>query len=143
MKDPNESIEEYVLCGTVVRGKGLGHTRGMPTANLQLPEGTILPPDGVYGGTVTVPGPDGSAEMFGGLTNIGTRPSVDDSPAKTVETLILGLDRDLYGQTLTLHLQLRIRDIRKFPGGLEEVRAQIDHDIRTWRAFEEARKEKE
>ncbi len=142
MEYQERSIEEYILTGTVVRGKGLGRTQGMPTANLKIPEGSVLPPDGVYGGMVTLTAADGSSEIFEGLTNIGTRPSVDDSPEKTVETMILGLDRDLYGQTLTLRLQLRIRDIRKFPGGLEEVRQQIDRDILTWKAFEKAQKEK-
>ena len=36
------------LAGTVVHGLGIGKLVGMPTANLELPPGTPLPPVGVY-----------------------------------------------------------------------------------------------
>ena len=37
--------EKARLTGTIVHGKGLGHTVGMPTANLRCDEGSALPED--------------------------------------------------------------------------------------------------
>ncbi len=124
----------FIMQGTVVHGKGLGRTRGMPTANLRLPENKILPPYGVYASLVHLE--DGAVRT--GLTNIGPRPSVDDVPVPTVETYILDFDGDLYGQELTLEVRKWIRGIRKFTGGLEEVAEQVRRDIESVRgAFQD------
>ena len=120
----------FVMQGTVVHGKGLGRTRGMPTANLGLPANKILPPFGVYASVVHLE--DGAVRT--GLTNIGPRPSVDDIPVPTIETYILDFDGDLYGQELTLEVREWIREIRKFTGGLEEVTEQVGRDIESVRS---------
>ena len=46
--------EKARLTGTIVHGKGLGHTVGMPTANLRCDEGSALPEAGVYIHSATV-----------------------------------------------------------------------------------------
>ncbi len=113
----------YILHGRVVHGKGAGSRHGMPTANLRCDEGTALPPLGVYGGYARTD--DG---RWPGVTNIGPRPSDDDSPEITVETLLLGFSGDLYDRELTLELRFYLRPIRRFPGGLDEVKAQVALD---------------
>ena len=116
-----------VICeikSVVVMGNQLGRTVGMPTANFDSSKITAqLPKDGVYGSIVTLPNGE---EKFG-VTNIGTKPSVDESGAHNVETHILDFDGDLYGQELTVAIVKHIRDIKKF-NSLEEVKAQVDLD---------------
>ena len=113
----------YTLTGYVVHGKALGRTVGMPTANLQMAEGVILPPDGVYAALAHV-----KNEEYPAVTNIGTRPSVDESEIKTVESYLIGFDGDIYGEFMRLELVEKIRDIRKM-NSLEEVRFQVSKDI--------------
>ena len=116
-------MEKTLLRGEVVRGKGKGHLHGMPTANLRVEPGTQLPPEGVYAARVFLRG-----EEYRGLTNIGRRPSDDDMPHVTVETHILDFSGDIYGEELTLELVAYIRGIRRFEGGLDELREQLVKD---------------
>ena len=105
-------------------GNQLGRTVGMPTANFNSASLVdTLPEDGVYGSIVTLP--DGTEKY--GVTNIGTKPSVDESGKHNVETHILDFDGDLYGLDLTVRIVKRLRDIKKF-NSLEEVKAQVDLD---------------
>lgn len=112
------------ISSEVVMGNQLGRTVGMPTANFDSSNIDVnLPEDGVYGSIVTLP--DGTEKY--GVTNIGTKPSVDDSGNHNVETHILDFDGDLYGQLLSIRIVKRIRDIQKF-NSLEEVKKQVDID---------------
>ena len=56
--------KEIILTGTVVHGKALGRTVGMPTANLRVDEGCVLPEAGVY---ATVSEIDGKKQRKGSL----------------------------------------------------------------------------
>lgn len=112
-----------ILSGTVEHGKALGRTVGMPTANLRVDEDCILPEAGVY---ATVSEIDG--EKYLSVTNIGVRPSVDDSPVWTVESHIVGFSGDLYGEKLTLTVLQKIRSQMKF-SSLDEVKKQVEADV--------------
>jgi riboflavin kinase/FMN adenylyltransferase len=61
------------------------------------------------------------------VTNIGTRPTVDDSGRTSIETHVLGFDRDLYGSSIRVGFVLRLRDERVFES-LDGLRAQITAD---------------
>ncbi len=113
----------YWLVGKVVPGKHAGSRHGMPTANLAYGADKLLPPPGVYGALARWGG-----RLYRGVTNVGRRPSDDDSPAVTVETLLSDFSGDLYGEELALELRFRLRGIRKFPGGLDDVRRQVERD---------------
>ena len=110
------------LTGTVVHGKGRGHTVGMPTANLQPGPGQALPPEGVYAALAEVEG-----RTYRAVTNVGTRPSVDSDSRETVESLLLGYAGDLYGKEMKLAFYRRLRGIEKFPS-LQAVKDQVDRD---------------
>ncbi len=114
---------KMVLSGTVEHGKALGRTVGMPTANLRVDEGCALPEAGVY---ATVSEIDGKKLLS--VTNIGVRPSVDDSPVWTVESYIVGFSGDLYGERLTLIVLEKIRPQMKFTS-LDEVKKQVEADV--------------
>ena len=113
----------HVLSGEVVHGKALGRTIGFPTANLLLPDGVITPAYGVYASRVYLP--DG--RVFMAVTNVGTRPTVDDGDAVTVEPWILDFEGDLYGQTIRVEFYKRLRGEEKF-SSLAELTAAVHHN---------------
>lgn len=120
----------YIMQGEVVHGKATGRKHGMPTANLDVAPNKIFPPHGVYG---TLSHMDG--KYYRGMTNIGLRPSDDDIPIPTVETFLLNFDQDIYGRQVILEVFVYIRGVKKFAGGLDEVRKQIDKDIEQVRTY--------
>ena len=112
---------QYSIDGTVVHGDKRGRGLGCPTANLSS-ENELLPPHGVYATTATING-----VVLPSVTNIGTRPTVDDSGRTSIETHVLGFDRDLYGSSIRVGFVLRLRDERVFES-LDGLRAQIAAD---------------
>ncbi len=110
------------LTGSVVHGKAKGRTVGMPTANLAVTDQTKLPKEGVYAARVFI-----GEEVYLGVTNIGTRPSVDDWAEITIETLILDFERDVYGEEITLELHSFLRPTLRFES-LQAVRLQVEKD---------------
>lgn len=111
----------HILTGTVVPGRKLGRTLGIPTANLRYPEGLAMPRFGVYACKAWVEG-----AVYPAVTNIGTRPTVEGHHI-TVEPWILDYSGDLYGKEITLGFYRFLRPERKF-GSLEELKAAIFQD---------------
>lgn len=123
----------HVLTQTVGHGRQLGRTIGIPTANLVAPPHVLLPRRGVYAAKITLP--DGRA--FGGVTNVGVRPTVNNGQDVTVEPWILDFDGDLYGQAIRVEFFRRLRDERKFES-LDALKAQIETDaVKTREAYPE------
>ncbi|HEY1913692.1 MAG TPA: bifunctional riboflavin kinase/FAD synthetase [Vicinamibacterales bacterium] len=112
---------EYYMDGTVTQGARRGRTIGFPTANL-CSENELLPPLGVYATTMQI-----GEVVHPSITNIGTRPTVDDSGRVVIETHVFDFDRDLYGQAVRVGFVQRLRDERRFES-LEALRTQIDAD---------------
>jgi len=115
----------YFLDGTIVEGRKRGQTIGFPTANM-VTENELIPPHGVYATTMTIDG-----LVHGGLTNIGIRPTFNETEP-TIETHLLRYSGDLYGRPVRLSFVQRLRDERAFPD-VEALRAQIDADCRVAR----------
>jgi riboflavin kinase / FMN adenylyltransferase len=111
----------YSIDGTVVRGDQRGRTIGFPTANL-CTENELLPPHGVYATTIRI-----RDIVHASVTNVGVRPTVDNSGRTTIETHIFKFDRDVYGAPVRLGFVQRIRDERAFET-LEQLQAQIAAD---------------
>ena len=123
----------HVLTQTVGHGRQLGRTIGIPTANLVAPPHVLLPRRGVYAAKITLP--DGRA--FGGVTNVGVRPTVNNGQDVTVEPWILDFDGDLYGQAIRVEFYRRLRDERKFDS-LAALKSQIETDaVKTREAYPE------
>ena len=110
------------LKGTVVHGKALGRTVGMPTANLKIYD-TELPQSGVYVTRIHI-----GQEVFDSVTNIGTRPSVDSAKDITVETYIFDFKQDIYGTDVVLEVLEFLRPVQKF-ADLGQVQEQVQKDI--------------
>lgn len=120
----------HLLSGTVVPGKQLGRTIGIPTANLCAPDGVLLPRFGVYATRVLLP--DGTARPA--VTNVGVRPTVDDQTGITVEPWLLDFDGDLYGQRIRVEFYRYLRGETKFPD-LAALRAEILRNADQTRTF--------
>ncbi len=121
-----EKVSEYMgrpfsVTGKVVHGKALGRTIGFPTANINIPEGVAVPKDGVYLSRVIFEG-----MVFYGITNIGTKPTVDEKE-KNIETYIKEYKGDLYGKTIEVQFLKRLRDIQKFDS-LDKLKEQLEED---------------
>ena len=118
--------EPYAIHGQVVHGNHIGGAvLGFPTANLIPPPIKRLPRYGVYVSRVLVDG-----RYYGGVTNIGKKPTVEGDNPPGAETFIIGLDRDIYGSTIEVQLLDFIRGEKKFDS-LEELKQQISHDKET------------
>ena len=111
----------YTLSGQVVTGDRIGRAMGFPTANIQLQdERKLLPAAGVYAVEVCVEG-----ETYGGMLNIGVRPTVSCSGIVRIEVHIFDFDRDIYHREIKIALMARIRGERKFDS-LEVLRQGND-----------------
>jgi riboflavin kinase/FMN adenylyltransferase len=111
----------YGVEGVIIRGNRRGHTIGFPTANLQ-PHNRVIPKFGVYATATLI---DGTWRRS--ITNIGVRPTFEDTTEPSIETYIFDFDDELYGDVLRVRFLHRIRDERKF-NGIEELKAQIERD---------------
>lgn len=129
----------HFVRGTVVSGEGRGRKLGFPTVNLDC-EDILVPGEGVYAGGYHAQARKGgpgkkavpsleTAMSFTGpaAISIGYAPTFADS-SFAVEAHLVGLDVDLYGQTVTIVFFERLRDQRAFagPGDLAE---QIALDV--------------
>ena len=112
----------YSVVGKVGAGDRRGRLLGFPTINLGTPHPRkLLPPEGVY--AVFVQTPRGA---FGGMMNLGGRPTFGDSTV-TLEAHLLDADVELYGATVKVEFVARLRDVRRFPSP-DALRAQLDTD---------------
>ena len=118
----------HILSGTVISGRKLGRTIGIPTANVQIPAGVILPPHGVYACKVRV-----DADTYLAVTNVGSRPTVGGHKV-TVEPWLLDFEGDLYGKSITVEFYKFLRPEQKFDS-LEDLRGEILKNAEQTRIF--------
>ena len=92
----------------------------MPTANMEVSDESTLPPAGVYITEILLDG-----RVYYGITNIGTRPTVDNDREISVETHILNFNEEIYGKSIRIQLFGRLRSQQKFENFsllLEQIR---------------------
>ncbi len=117
--------EPYAIHGEVVHGNHIGAPLlGFPTANLLPPPEKYLPRFGVYASRVLIDG-----KYYGGVSNIGAKPTITGENPVGVETFVLGLESgvDLYGKNIEVQLLDFERPEQKF-AGLKELKARIELD---------------
>jgi riboflavin kinase/FMN adenylyltransferase len=107
--------------GVVVTGDRRGAGLGFPTANLDVPDGLLVPKLGIYAG---------STLGARAAVSIGTNPTFGGT-ARRVEAYLLDFDRDLYGSRLVLELWERLRDEAAFTSEADLVEAIADDVRRT------------
>lgn len=130
--DMDQAVEflghPHILTGTVIHGKQLGRTLGIPTANLRFPEGLVVPRFGVYACLACVDG-----KKYPAVTNVGTRPTVSGSGI-TVEPWLLDYDGDLYNRELMLEFHHFVRPETRF-ASLDDLRDEVFRNAQQTRVF--------
>ncbi len=113
----------YVIEGTVVHGKHVGHQIGFPTANL-AGISSFLPKDGVYACAVPLGG-----RLYRAGMNLGRRPTFrEDDHHRQAEVHLLHYYGKLYGKKMSVQLLGYLRPEKKFPSPKLLVR-QIKKDL--------------
>lgn len=128
---------EYMITGTIVEGAKLGRTIGFPTANIKPFIHKQLPQNGVYITQV-----DLDNRTFFSLTNIGTKPTIDEHKKEIlVETYIHNFNEDIYGKTIHVRFHKYLRTEDKF-NSLEELVTTMKKDEKAMvRFFQLGKKE--
>lgn len=113
----------FRLEGIVVEGQRVGTLLGFPTANLRPEAEMLLPECGVYAVKAHLRG-----QTFGGMLNIGHRPTLSPGGDLSVEVHLFDFPpRNLYGEPLSVDFLSRVRDEERFPS-LESLRAHLRED---------------
>ncbi len=119
----------YGIQGTVVRGDGRGRELGIPTANVRPETDSLLiPQNGVYCVQMRV-GSDQDAPKYGGMANIGVRPTFTDGSVKTIEVNLFGFNDELYHQQVTVEFLKFVRLEQNF-SSKDAFLARLEEDRR-------------
>lgn len=113
-------FEPYFILGKVVRGRGIGHTIGFPTANVLVGADKLLP-FGVFVADATVCG-----KTYRAIVNIGNKPTFGDE-STTIEAHLIGFSGDLYGKDIALVIRRFLRSTKPFDS-VEELVKQLQID---------------
>ena len=112
------------LAGPVTLGDQRGRLLGFPTANVDAPEGRVIPAAGVYAGGVRV-----GARRWPAAINVGVRPTFYAAGGQLlVEAHLIGYEGDLYGQDVDIDFLARLRDEQRFDG-VDALVAQLRDDV--------------
>jgi riboflavin kinase / FMN adenylyltransferase len=109
--------------GVVVRGDQRGRELGYPTANVDVPRGMAIPPDGVYAGWLVV-----DDEALPAAISVGTNPQFAGADRRIEAYVIDRDDLDLYGMSVRVDFVERLRDQAVF-ASVEELASQMADDV--------------
>ncbi|NNK81511.1 MAG: bifunctional riboflavin kinase/FAD synthetase [Flavobacteriaceae bacterium] len=112
----------FMLTGTVIKGKGLGHTIDFPTANLKIEEGyKLIPKTGSYVIKTTY-----NKQVLYGMMNIGVNPTVNGK-TQSIEMHLFNFSNSIYNEKFTIEFIERLRDEKKFKS-LNDLKEQLKKD---------------
>ena len=118
----------YSITSVIEHGVKIGRKMGVRTINQRLPLSKVPPIHGVYCCTVTLY-KDTSENTYGGICNIGSRPTVNDNKNDvTIETHIFDFDGEVYGKCATVKLYAMLREEKKFDD-LDSLKEAIGKDL--------------
>jgi riboflavin kinase/FMN adenylyltransferase len=102
---------------------------GFPTANVEVAAEQAVPANGIYAAWARLDSVQGlpGQELHQAVVNIGTRPTFDNG-LRTIEAHLLDLNRNIYGQRLSLDFIARLRPEKRFDD-VEALVAQIQRDV--------------
>jgi riboflavin kinase/FMN adenylyltransferase len=113
---------EYMLTGTIIKGKGIGRQLGYPTANLSIAEDyKLIPKNGAYVVNSMLNG-----KIVYGMMNIGYNPTVNGTE-KSIEINFFDFNTDLYDLKIQINILARLRDEHKFES-IDALKAQLAKD---------------
>jgi len=116
----------YAVRGKVVHGDKRGRALGYPTINVATPLERLLPRDGIYATWATI----GDVRRPA-ATSLGVRPTFG-AGERVLESFVLDLTADLYGEDVEMTFVERLRDELRFESA-EALVAQIARDVEATR----------
>lgn len=119
----------YSIHGRVAHGNKLGRTIGFPTANIHLHR-QVNPVQGVYAVEILTK----QNNRYQGVANVGNRPTIDGLTRPLLEVHLFNFKQNLYGQSLEVIFQHKIRNEIKF-ADFTQLQQQITHDINLAKQF--------
>jgi riboflavin kinase/FMN adenylyltransferase len=113
--------------GEVGRGFQRGRVLGYPTANLSVGLEGYIPADGVYATRVWHQG-----VAYPAATSIGVNPTFGDLSERAIESHLIDVSVDLYGEIISIDFVQFIRSMHKFPNpeALAEQMGKDEDQIR-------------
>ncbi|MFH6768365.1 bifunctional riboflavin kinase/FAD synthetase [Gaetbulibacter aquiaggeris] len=116
---------DFMLTGTIIKGKGLGKQLGFPTANIQIKEDyKLIPKQGSYVVSALI-----NNQKIYGMLNIGMNPTVNGEK-ESIEVHFFNFNQDLYNKNIQINLLHRLRDEIKF-NSVEALKKQLSKDQQT------------
>ena len=117
----------YRMSGRIVKGRQVGRTLGMPTANVDLRrrQSAVM---GIF--AVRVSGLTGG--YIDGVASVGTRPTFD-LLKPLLEVYLFDFDRDIYGEYIHIDFIAHLRDEEKF-SNVDDLVAQMHKDVENARS---------
>lgn len=119
------------VSGEVVHGRHRGRELGFPTANLAQDSDGMVPRDGVYAGWLERPElpPDHPDRRMPAAISVGTNPTFDDVPVRTVEAHVLDrTDLDLYDEHVWVDFVAWLRGNLRFET-VGDLQLQMADDV--------------
>ncbi len=117
----------YSITGRVVRGYGIGKKLIVPTINISTTNEIL--PQGVFITELIH-----QNKTFPSVTNIGKAPTLKKGDLLSIETHIIGVEKDFLNEEVEIFLLKKIREEIKF-SGIEELKARIEKDIEIAREY--------
>jgi riboflavin kinase / FMN adenylyltransferase len=115
----------FMLTGTVVKGKGLGRQLGFPTANINIKEDyKLIPKQGSYIISALI-----KEKVVYGMMNIGINPTVNGEK-ESIEVHFFNFDKDIYNKKIEINMLHRLRDEVKFES-VDALKEQLLKDKET------------
>jgi riboflavin kinase / FMN adenylyltransferase len=113
----------FCFTGSIKEGDKVGSKIGYPTANISdIAETQLLPALGVYVVKVKL-----NNKMYGGMMNIGYRPTVSKNGEQKIEVNIFDFNEDIYGMEIEVHVIAKMREEKSF-SSLDELKNQLSKD---------------
>ena len=124
IKEANDLMETpFMIYGTVVHGNHLGKdVLGIPTANQVPEEDKLLPPNGVYVSRIYY-----KNQTYYGISNVGTKPTIEGKKHMGGKTYILDFHKDIYHKEIRVELLYYKRPEMKFES-LDALSKQMHKD---------------
>ena len=119
----------YSVLGRVTHGKHFGSENKVPTVNMTIQEQRVVPAYGVY---ITKTHIDSG--IYNSITNVGVRPSVENSDKPNIETNIFDFYKDIYGKIIKIEFIKMIRPEIKFENSTV-LYEQINRDVITAKKY--------
>lgn len=99
----------FFIRGEISSGKHLGRKLGFPTLNIVPPENAVLPKYGVYATDTEADG-----KKYLSVSNVGVRPTVENTDIANVESYIIGQDINAADGEVIVYFKKFIRPEKKF-----------------------------